>query len=123
MPIYIDLYQLLGILVKRLTNGVTMKKYNGYKYSVNPIEVEMATPYRQEHPRTKIGYVFIIHDVYFDYHNNSPDYESEEWFDTEREAVSAAENTIDSLECDGEPDYDEEPYGAIDWDERRKLGE
>lgn len=86
-----------------------------------PIEVEIATGRHEEHPQTKIGYEYIIKNVWA----MSGDEESDEWYDTESEAAIAAENRIDEIldGCDQEPDYDVQPYGQIDWDERIKMGE
>lgn len=96
-----------------------MNKYNGYTYEIRPIEVLIGTGRHEEHEATKTGYDYIIHDVYI----SADAHESDEWYDTESEAVIAAENKIDEF-CEGkDPNYDVEPYGQIDWDERRRMGE
>ena len=94
-------------------------EYEYYKYTIEPVEVEIATGRHEEHPQTITGYEFIIKNVYI----SGDDDVSDEWFETEEEAALAAEARIDYLNSERVPDYDVEPYGQIDWDERRRMGE
>ena len=70
-----------------------MRTYKNYEYEIIPIEIEVYTGRHEEHPRTKTGYEFIIYDVYKD---GIPEC-SEEWYDTESEAVIMAEDKIGGL--------------------------
>ena len=100
-----------------------MREHEGVKYKIEPIEVEIATGRHSEHCETKWGYTYTILNACETY-NGYDDHESDEWYDSENEAVIAAEHMIDTLQDgDVEPDYDVQPYGQIDWDERRRMGE
>lgn len=96
-----------------------MNEYNNYKYKIEPCEVEIATHPAAENPEYKTGYTYTILDVWL----MGGDEESSEWYDTESEAAIAAEEKIDELNEGREPDYDVQPYGEINWEERRRMGE
>lgn len=70
-----------------------LQKYESYTYEIIPIEVEIATGRHEEYPQTKTGYEFTIFNVYAD---DEP-HHSDEWHETESEAVIAAEHLIDNL--------------------------
>ena len=96
------------------------QKYSHYEYEIHETDVAIAST--SEHEEYKTGYVFTIFDVYA-----GSDHESDEWYETESEAVIAAEHMIDTLE-DGpdDCDYDTPNYfeqGPEYWAERRALGE
>ena len=102
-----------------------MKTYDGVKYKINPIEVSIAT--RGEHEEYKTGYDYRLIDA-IDTYCGYEDYESDEWYETEEDAIVAAENMIDKFH-DGqeyEGNYEERMAMRprdIDWDERRRMGE
>jgi len=91
------------------------RKYESYTYEITPIEVVKSSS--GEHEEYITGYEYTI------YTNDDP-YHSDEWYETANEAEIAAEDMIDKF-MDGldEPDYDVQPYGVIDWEERRRMGE
>ena len=93
-----------------------MRAYDGVKYKIEPIEVTTATS--GEHEEYKTGYSYYIDDY---------DHESDEWYDTESEAVIAAEDMIGILDSAREEGNYEERMAMkprdIDWDERRRMGE
>lgn len=70
-----------------------MREHDGVKYKIEPIEVEIATGRDAEHCETKWGYSYYIEDY---------DHDSDEWYDTESEAVIAAENMIGKLDSERE---------------------
>lgn len=94
-------------------------KYSHYEYKIEEIDVEIATYPAALEPKYKTGYCYEVLNVYL----SGDGHESDEWYDTEQEAHIAAQDKIDELEEGSEPDYDVVPYGQIDWEERRRLGE
>lgn len=95
-----------------------MRTHDGIKYKIEPIEIEIATGRHAEHCETKWGYSYYIDDY---------DYESDEWYETESEAIIAAEDMIGRLDSAREEGNYEERMAMkpheIDWEERRRMGE
>lgn len=73
-----------------------MREHDGMKYEIIPIEVIKVSS--SEHEEYITGYEYTIFDVYAD---NEPHY-SDEWYETESEAVIAAERMIAQLDSDRE---------------------
>lgn len=102
-----------------------MREHDGVKYKIETTDVTIASS--SEHEEYKTGYVYTLIDA-IDTYCGYEDYESDEWFDDESEAVIAAENKIawfhDGMEYEG--NYEERMAmkpREIDWDERRRMGE
>lgn len=93
-----------------------MREYDGAKYKISQEEISISS--NGEHEEYKKGYVYYIDDY---------DFESPEWYDTESEAVIAAEHMIGRLDSAREEGNYEERLAMkpreIDWDERRRMGE
>ena len=86
-----------------------MHKYNYYKYEIDNIP---------GYPNRWIYEIKLDNPYFVDW------LESDEWYDTKDEAITACkEHIVELLNGSDERDYDIQPYGQINWEERRKLGE
>lgn len=78
-----------------------MQEYDGVKFKIQTVDI--IAPSSSEHEEYTDGYVYYI---------DSYDYESPEWYETESEAVIAAEDMIGRLDSEREgpgADYDISP--------------
>jgi len=71
-----------------------MRKHDGMTYEIIPIEVIKSSS--GEHEEYITGYEYTIFDVYADYEPHH----SDDWYDTESEAVIAAERMIGRLDSE-----------------------